>query len=510
MKPYITVGRNAWTQSLIPSLARSVPLKWFFAMTVVSWGRVDLMDLCLNLKMAKYISFSIYGRDAKYCIGAAKNAVLAKHWYPDYQLIFWASMDVPDEVLDYLAESGAIVKIITRVDMGGMFWRFLVNDLPDCERYLVRDTDSRINEREVLAVREWETSGKSFHVIRDHPHHATDILGCSWGATKDAIGPIMESLIDKWDGTKEGYDADQEFLRKIIWPRVKRKSLQHGSCLKHIYPEEVPLPSPLTYDNPRFVGEVFDHLDRPRAYDWEKMLMAVRQNQYQPLVGIQKSSQKPPLFIRPHLGLGDALIVNALVRAKAVEHAEVIFPSKKQNVVTIKEMFSDLPNVKVIEVEDDSDADLVSLKWKDNTLRLGMFNPNWNGGKPGWDKLMYEQAGVPWEQRWDGFKAPQRNVDMTPIAPYAIIHDDVDRGFGIPSARRPRMPSVSVYPSSSGSLFDWSMVLAMAHEIHCIDSCVAILVDSIPTDAKKLVLHLYARPNAKPPTFRKEWEILRK
>lgn len=459
-------------------------------------------------RMAKYLSFSLYGRDAKYCIGAAKNAVLAKHWYPDYQLIFWASMDVPDEVLDYLAESGAIVKIITRVDMGGMFWRFLVNDLPDCERYLVRDTDSRINEREVLAVREWEKSGKSFHVIRDHPHHSTDILGCSWGATKDAIGPIMESLIDKWDGTKEGYDADQEFLRKIIWPRVKRKSLQHGSCLKHIYPEEVPLPSPLTYDNPRFVGEVFDHLDRPRAYDWEKMLMAVRQNQ--PVVGIQKSSHKPPLFIRPHLGLGDALIVNALVRTKAAEHTEVIFPSKKQNLVTIKEMFADIPNVKVIEVEDDSDADLVSLKWKDNTLRLGMFNPNWNGGKPGWDKLMYEQAGVPWGQRWDGFIAGTlawRRVDI-PVKHFALVHDDLSRNFTIPRERLPKMSIVWV--GASRTIFDYVPFIWQAEEIHCIDSCIAILADTAPTEAKKLVLHLYARPNAKPPTFRKEWEILKK
>lgn len=40
-----------------------------------------------------------------------------------------------------------------------------------------RDADSRIIPREEAAVREWLTTDRIFHVMRDHPYHCTPILG---------------------------------------------------------------------------------------------------------------------------------------------------------------------------------------------------------------------------------------------------------------------------------------------------------------------------------------------
>jgi hypothetical protein len=42
--------------------------------------------------------------------------------------------------------------------IAGMFWRFLVAEDDAVDRYIVRDSDSRLNAREAAAVAEWMAS----------------------------------------------------------------------------------------------------------------------------------------------------------------------------------------------------------------------------------------------------------------------------------------------------------------------------------------------------------------
>ncbi len=50
------------------------------------------------------------------------------------------------------------------------------------DTFFSRDLDSRINHREVAAVREFLSSDKSVHVMRDHPAHVAYMMGGMWGA----------------------------------------------------------------------------------------------------------------------------------------------------------------------------------------------------------------------------------------------------------------------------------------------------------------------------------------
>ena len=45
------------------------------------------------------------------------------------------------------------------------------------DTFMSRDTDSFIVDREEEAVHEWLMSKHIFHIMRDHPHHFTHILG---------------------------------------------------------------------------------------------------------------------------------------------------------------------------------------------------------------------------------------------------------------------------------------------------------------------------------------------
>jgi hypothetical protein len=63
----------------------------------------------------------------------------------------------------------------------GMFWKFYPLEDNNIDYFLSRDSDSRITKREMDLVNEWIISKKCFHIIRDYPYHAIEILGGTFG-----------------------------------------------------------------------------------------------------------------------------------------------------------------------------------------------------------------------------------------------------------------------------------------------------------------------------------------
>lgn len=98
----------------------------------------------------RVISFGLYGSKPKYTIGAIRNVELAQTYFPGWTCRFYVTSDVPKDVLEKLTTLGAEIREIPS-GMGyasGMFWRFLVASDPSVDRYIVRDSDSRLNARD--------------------------------------------------------------------------------------------------------------------------------------------------------------------------------------------------------------------------------------------------------------------------------------------------------------------------------------------------------------------------
>lgn len=120
---------------------------------------------------------------------------------------FYAHHNVPEPVIAQLRSLGAEVFIMNvrnngilpvEGDISGMFWRFMIADDPTVDRYVVRDTDSRLSARERFAVEEWIRSNRSTHSIRDHIWHYHPMMGGMWGSTKGAIQvKILRRLLAK-------------------------------------------------------------------------------------------------------------------------------------------------------------------------------------------------------------------------------------------------------------------------------------------------------------------------
>jgi hypothetical protein len=212
-----------------------------------------------------YLSYSLWGDNPIYTIGAIKNAELWKIVYPDWQMIVYYDNTVPKDIILKLDELG-VETINNDTEIYGCFWRFLISDRDNCEYAVFRDCDSRISVREKMAVDEWINSKKSLHVMRDHPAHAipfgTDGLGIlagMWGI-KGKVLPFKEMILKFLIGKTNYYGIDQTFL-KTVYLVFKNDKITHDEFF-----EKKPFPIPREYGV--FVGGRIGVDDKPIGDDY--------------------------------------------------------------------------------------------------------------------------------------------------------------------------------------------------------------------------------------------------
>jgi hypothetical protein len=218
------------------------------------------------------ISYSLWGNLKAYCCGAIQNAKLARDLFPGWTCRFYTAKNVPARVVADLEALGA--EIVQRpVPMGyvGLFWRFgPAYDDPGVERFIVRDTDSRLTPRDAGMVEEWVESGEPAHIIRDCESHGAWMLGATWGLMPGYIPEFNELISEFWQDyhgndpniehgfeSQRGrfYGVDQEFLSRKVWPIIKDHHLAHDSHF-HFTGKERPYKVPLTRKPPDLSYEV--------------------------------------------------------------------------------------------------------------------------------------------------------------------------------------------------------------------------------------------------------------
>jgi hypothetical protein len=187
------------------------------------------------------IAFSIWGGDVRYLNGAITNAVVARYLYPGWTARFYTDESTPPPFREALVQNGAQVVMVEDLpaDRFGLFWRFLVEDDPDVDIYLVRDADSVMNIKERWAVADWLESGKAFHVMRDNPQHSELMLAGMWGAHRGNIGAMRKRIEDSVQaGRNIGNNStlDQHFLRNVIWPIARNSVKIHDDYFDFLAP----------------------------------------------------------------------------------------------------------------------------------------------------------------------------------------------------------------------------------------------------------------------------------
>ena len=205
------------------------------------------------------ISFGLWGSDPRYIDGAETNVLLARRFYPGWQLWFFADQTVPADTLNILArqpECRVMIADSTKERQHRLFWRFWAASYPEVDIMLIRDTDSRIGQREQLAVQDWLTNHNTgFHIMRDSPQHSVPMCGGMWGCRADRLRNIRQLINQYYDNGRDKdvrFGVDQDFLMEVVWPFYA----QHD-CTEH---DEFFAKKPFPY-SPRhekyYVGRAF-------------------------------------------------------------------------------------------------------------------------------------------------------------------------------------------------------------------------------------------------------------
>lgn len=214
----------------------------------------------INTREKKIISFSLWGEDSKYYVGAEKNVLLAKKIYPGWICRFYVNKDSfekNDEFIKKLIkhDNVEIVIVDESADWLGLFWRFYPCSDKDVSIMISRDCDSRLSKREKISVKMWLKSSKKFHIMRDHPNHNFKILGGMWGVKCFDEIRNMKKLIEEYK-KENRFNIDQEFLENIIYPYA----ILEASISDPFFEKK---PFPTLRLNWNFVGNVYDENDIP-------------------------------------------------------------------------------------------------------------------------------------------------------------------------------------------------------------------------------------------------------
>lgn len=175
------------------------------------------------------IAFSLFGDNPRYLRGALDNALAAPRIFPGWVLRFYCDATVPGEILAalralhceiFMEQAGAPLR-------ERLSWRFQVANDPQVGRFLIRDVDSLVSEREAAAVAAWIESDAWFHVMRDWWTHTDLILAGMWGGVAGILPCLQTMMVHYQSAMVETPNIDQWFLRDKVWPLIRTAGLVH-------------------------------------------------------------------------------------------------------------------------------------------------------------------------------------------------------------------------------------------------------------------------------------------
>lgn len=202
------------------------------------------------------IAFTLFGDSPRYGESAVMNVRTAAELFPHWRCRIYLDDSVPAGVRRRLDEAGAQV-----IDMSGpardgvhpLMWRFLVADDPGVSRFLVRDADSLLSEREQGAVEEWLRSDRWFHHMRDYFTHTELILAGLWGGCRGVLPPLQPAM-QAWLARQRDLTrfADQIFLRELVWPTLRQSVLNHDELFDFHGARPFPAHPPIRWNTESF------------------------------------------------------------------------------------------------------------------------------------------------------------------------------------------------------------------------------------------------------------------
>jgi hypothetical protein len=231
-------------------------------------------------------------------------------------------------------------------------------------------------------------------------------------------------------------------------------------------------------------------------------------------------------YIYPHLGLGDQIICNAIIRniAKKFIDRKIILFCKHHTYTSVQFMYRDIDNLLIVKADDNEVHEQIDSYNEEDKIYIGHHHLGiFLRDSRSFDEAFYKQVGLPFIRRWDDFyvtrdsQAEKTLFDQVNLqkGSYIFIHDDpkrnliIDRNFIANKDLPIFIPNIEL----TDNIFDYLTIMENAAEIHCMDSCFRLLADSVLLDRPHLYYHLNLKNNLiKDPTTHSQsklsWKII--
>jgi len=225
---------------------------------------------------------------------------------------------------------------------------------------------------------------------------------------------------------------------------------------------------------------------------------------------IEELAVDEDLFVYHHLGLGDMIHCNGMIRylldrLNADRNVHVF--CKARNLGMTKWMYKDESRIRLVPIADgERESPVVQRTLKNhrsrNFLSVGhraLRNLERVYPQAFYDELFYRQVGLPYSIRydwcyWKRDLAEEERVyqKLAPASPYAFVHDDASRGFSIDTST---IGMAVVRNDITESIFHMGLLLERAAEVHCMESSIRCMLESLDMSNCKLYYHNFRYPD---------------
>jgi hypothetical protein len=197
-------------------------------------------------------------------------------------------------------------------------------------------------------------------------------------------------------------------------------------------------------------------------------------------------------IIHHHLGLGDHFVCNGLVNVLSDTYQKIYLACKKNNFNTVNTLYSENNKIKIFSIEDENKEIEYFSKLLDlPIIRIGFEQCR----RTEWNISFYEQFNINFSNRYERFELPNHIPYEEEVYKffgkndYCLVHRESSEGKYTLNINTD-LPIVEIEKSTDPykNLLSYRKLIKNANEIHCVNSSVFHLVDSIgPTS--KLIYH---------------------
>jgi hypothetical protein len=211
-------------------------------------------------------------------------------------------------------------------------------------------------------------------------------------------------------------------------------------------------------------------------------------------------------YIYHHLGLGDHIICNGLIRSLIKNDENYSLFVKPHNLDSVKFMYRDIKNLNFIEGDDIFTRNYISTnKISNNDLIIIGFGrvPNTKN----FEESFYLQHNIPLSNKWSKFyverdmESEKKIFDFFNVkeGDYIFVHDDFNRNYLIDDDLIENKNLKIIRPVSglTSNVFDYCYLMENSKESHFIDSSFRLIFDCMMLRNDNIYFHLKMKNNVK-------------